>query len=175
MKLLTILKWWLCCAWVPVFFDTNSSSSANQTQTTDTQDNRIAAAQDSVNLNNSRGVIGGNVTVISTDHGAVDGALKFANAAGDTAAKLTDSTVSKAFDFAGQVAHGAATENAAALGAVQASAQGALSAVQSAYQDESKTLSDAYTTAKAGEQKVLVAGVFAVLGLVAIKVFGKAA
>lgn len=142
----------------------DSSSSANQTQTTETQDNRIASAVGSANINNSRGTIGGNVnlTTISTDHGAVDGALA-----------LTDSTVSRAFSFAKGITTQAANENAASLGAVQATASSAVQSVKAAYADSNKTIADAYQTSKAGEQKILVAGALALLAIVGIKSFGK--
>jgi hypothetical protein len=151
--MLETIKNWLCCAWMPLHLGGDSSSSANQTQTTETQDNRIASAVGSANINNSRGTITGGVslTTISTDQG----------------------TVSKAFDFANKVTAGAANEAAASMGAVQATATSAVDSVAAAYKDSNKTIADAYQTSKAGEQKILVAGALALLAIVGIKSFGK--
>ncbi|EIJ47585.1 hypothetical protein GWL_18260 [Herbaspirillum sp. GW103] len=127
-----------------------SSSDASQTSTSEAQDNRIAAAQDSVNLVMSR-ASGNSVSVTTTDFG----------------------TVSKAFDFATALAKNAASQAAASTDAVQKASTSALAAVQQAYTDFSTKIDDAYTTSKAGEQKVLVGAVVAVLGLVAIKSLSK--
>lgn len=127
-----------------------SSSSADQTSTSEAQDNRIAAAQDSVNLVLSRAE-GNSVSVTTTDFG----------------------TVSKAFDFATQLAKNAATQAAASTDSITKASTSALSAVQQAYSDFSAKIDDAYTTSKAGEQKILVGAVVCVLGLVAIKTLSK--
>jgi hypothetical protein len=134
----------------------SGGSSADQTQNTETSDNRIVAAQDSTNLNNSHGQIGGNVTITSTDHGAVHDSLQ-----------LTSGVVSQAFEFGTKVQAGAAKENVAALQGIQNTTSTAINAVQSAYQQESKTLADAYVTSKAGEQKILVGVALAIVGIVA--------
>lgn len=125
----------------------NSSSSTSNTQIT--QDNRIAAAQDSTNLANSGGTINGSVNLL--DGGAI----------------------TKSFDFANAIAEGAANTAAASIGANQATMTTAMQAVQSAYANENASLSDAYTNAKAGEQKIMVAGALLIGAIVAIKVFGK--
>lgn len=185
----------------------SSKSSANQSQSQDSQDNRIAAAQDSVNLVASRSSFG-NIGISTTDHGAVDGAFKFANASSDSAFKFGnavsdnatraisansdsafkfgDSTVSQSFDFAKMITAGAANENAASGARSNAIAKSAMDSVKEAYttsgQQVSKanekvtdTLAAAYETAKAGEQKIMVAAGLAIVALVAIKSFGKAA
>jgi hypothetical protein len=130
----------------------DSNSQANQTQTTDTQDNRIAAATDSNNLNNSRGVIGGNVIINKTDNGAV----------------------TASFDFANKIAAGAANTMAASTASAQATVMSSLDAVKSAYADNTATLADAYKTSKAGEQKIMVAGALLIGAVVAIRALGKA-
>lgn len=130
-----------------------SSSDASQTQTTDTQDNRISSAVGSVNLNTSRSSIGGDVTITTTDQG----------------------TVSKAFEFANSIAVGAANTASASGARDMAITQSAMQAVKSAYQDNSDTLAAAYTTAKAGEQKVMVGVGLIIVGIVALKALGKAA
>lgn len=182
-----------------------SSSEANQQQTQDSQDNRIASAENSVNLVTSRSSIGGSVFVSSTDNGAVNSALRYANATNDSAMKavnattdsafkysnamadsafkLTDGTVSKAFDFAGAISAGAANELAASGARDQAIATSAMGAVQQAYGQSSAqvadaykgvsdTLAAAYTTAKAGEQKVMVAVGVAAVAMIAMKALG---
>ena len=73
----------------------DSKSDSSQTQTQESQDNRISGAGESVNLVASRSSIG-NVSISQTDHGAVDGALKFGNAITDGALKFADSTVTGA-------------------------------------------------------------------------------
>ena len=61
------------------------NSSATTTNTQETQDNRIASAENSSNLQNSRGVINGDVNML--DGGAVNSAFNFAQAIADGAAK----------------------------------------------------------------------------------------
>lgn len=127
-----------------------SSSDASQTSTNESADNRIAAAQDSVNLVLNRAQ-GNSLNVTTTDFG----------------------TVSKAFDFATTLAKNAASQGAATTDAIQKASTTALAAVQQAYTDFSAKIDDAYTTSKAGEQKVLVGAVVCVLGLVALKTLSK--
>jgi hypothetical protein len=73
----------------------DSKSDSSQTQTQESQDNRISGAGESVNLVASRSSIG-NVSIAQTDHGAVDGAFKYGNAITDGALKFADSTVTGA-------------------------------------------------------------------------------
>ena len=73
----------------------DSKSDSSQTQTQESQDNRISGAGESVNLVASRSSIG-NVSISQTDHGAVDGAFKFGNAITDGALKFADSTLTGA-------------------------------------------------------------------------------
>lgn len=125
----------------------NSSSSTQNVQ--DTQDNRIAAAQNSNNIQNSRGVINGDVNML--DGGAINSAFKFAS----------------------DVAQGAADETVASLGANQATIKTAMQAVQTAYQGANDNLAEAYQTAKAGDQKIMAVAAVVILGIVAVKAFGK--
>ena len=125
------------------------NSSATTTNTQETQDNRIASAENSSNLQNSRGVINGDVNML--DGGAIN----------------------SAFDFANRVAQGAADETVASIGANQATIKTAMEAVQTAYQGENASLADAYRTAKAGEQKIMATAAIVILGIVAVKVLGK--
>ncbi len=174
----------------------SSDSDSSQSQLQDTQDNRISSAVGSVNLVTSRSSVG-NVNISQTDHGAVDGAFKFANATADSAFKfsnatadsafkLTDSTVGKAFDFAQSITSGAADELAAsgarqvavtksAMAAVQDAYGGAASEVKAAYQNTTDKIAGAYTEAKAGEQKVMVGVGLVIVGIVALKALGKSA
>lgn len=142
----------------------DSDSDSSQTQIQESQDNRISGAAGSVNLVMSRSDVGGNVTLSTTDHGSVG----------------------KAFDFAAMLAKGAANESAASGAAVTKLAMSAMDSVQSAYADSnqslasayegtSNNLADAWSTAKAGEQKIMVVAGLGVLALVAIKVFGSKA
>lgn len=125
----------------------NSSSSTTNLQ--ETQDNRIAAAQNSSNLQNSRGIIGGDVNML--DGGAIN----------------------SAFDFAQKISDGAANEMAASLGASQDTMMTAMDAVRKAYAGANENLSEAYQTAKAGDQKIMAMGALVVLAIVAVKVMGK--
>jgi hypothetical protein len=147
MTTLKIIKKWFCAPFMPLFFTTQSQSQANQTTKTDTYDNRIAAAQDSINLNNANGSINGDVLVQKLDGGAV----------------------SSSFDFAKQIASGAAAMMAASVDSTASATTSALQAVKQAYATENANLSDAYKTAKAGEQKIMVYGALLIGGLVAIK------
>lgn len=144
--------------------DSNSSSDSSQTQLQESQDNRVSAGAGAATLVASRSSVGGDVNVTSTDFG----------------------TVSKAFDFATNIASGAANEAAAsgaqvskiaasALQSVQAAYANSEGSVASAYKNTSATVAAAYETAKAGEQKIMVMAALAVVGIVAVKVMGKSA
>ncbi|WP_454774889.1 hypothetical protein [Janthinobacterium tructae] len=132
--------------------DSDSKSDSSQTQTQESQDNRITGGTGSVNLSTSRSSVGGDINISTTDFGSVD----------------------RSFTFAEQIAKGAANAAAASAASVQAMATDAMSSVKAAYGDSSDTLADAYKTAKAGEQKVMVAVGMAIVGVVAIKALGKA-
>jgi len=127
-----------------------STSSSDQTQIQESQDNRISAAEGSVNLVMSRSNVGGSVNLTTTDH----------------------KTVGKAFDFAALMAKGAADESAASGAAVQQMAMSAMDSVVGAYAGANNNLADAWQDAKAGEQKIMVVAGLGVLALVAIKIIG---
>ncbi len=85
----------------------SSQSDASQSQTQESADNRIAGAGESVNLVANRSSLG-NLTLNTTDHGAVEssfkfgdaltkGALTFAGKASDNSAKVINATVDSAF------------------------------------------------------------------------------
>lgn len=109
----------------------------------------------------------------ATAAAASAGAMHLANAATDSALKFGDSTVSKAFAFTQAITEGAAHDVAAAGARADAARTDAMKAIKDSYANVSDTLADAYTTAKAGEQKVLVAAALVILGMVAIKMMGK--
>lgn len=124
-----------------------SSSDSSQTQTQESQDNRITGGEGSINLSTSRSSIGGSVNITSTDFG----------------------TVSKAFDFATLIAKGAADASAASGAQVTETAKSAIESVKAAYGDVGDKLDKAYENSKAGEQRVMVAAALGVIALVAIK------
>jgi hypothetical protein len=193
MNFIQTIKGWFCCAWLPLYLGGDSNSTQQQTQITETQDNRLVAAPDSNSLSNSRGTIGGNVTINKTslDNGAIGKSFDFANNSlkeafsfagkdnaqafdfGNTAARLSNSAVSDSFRFAEQITSGAARSVAASEGNAQSIQMSALGAVKSAYADNSAKIADAFTTAKAGEQKILVAAGLLIVGVVAFKALGK--
>lgn len=106
---------------------------------------------------------------------AQDSSNKLVNAVSDSAFKTTDSTVGKAFKFAESITAGAANSAAASGAQSSAIAKSAMESVKSAYGDATEKVADAWQTSKAGEQKVLAGAVVAIIGLVAVKVFGKGA
>ena len=131
--------------------DSNSDSSQSQLQ--ESQDNRVVGGAGSVALVASRSSVGGDVNLTST---------------------VTDfGTVAKAFDFAAGIAAGAADEAAASGARVTQVASSAMQSVRAAYQDTTNEVAKAYETAKAGEQKIMVAAALAVVAIVAVKVMGK--
>jgi len=96
-------------------------------------------------------------------------AMALANGATDSALRFGDSTVAQSYSFAKAITEGAANEAAASATRADQLVTTALGSVKDAYGNMSSTLADAYTNAKAGEQKVMVAAALAILGLVAIK------
>jgi len=162
-----------------------TNSSTSQTQIQETDDNRIAGSAGSTNLVLSRSNIGGGVNVTTTDFDSVSKAFDFAGASSANAMSMLGGTVSKAFDFARLLETGAADERAAsaaqgtklaltAMDSVKSAYADSTSSIKDAYKDTSDTLAAAYVTSKAGEQKVMVAVGLVVVGIVAIKVMGKA-
>ena len=130
---------------MPLYFGGGSSSSADQSTSTETTDNSTVAAPNSTSasLNHSSGN-----TINITDNGAVG----------------------MAFDAVKQISQGAFTANSQALSTVTENSSAAIQQVAAADHNALAAVSDAYSTAKAGEQKVLVAAALAILGIVAIKV-----
>lgn len=84
-------------------------------------------------------------------------------------------TVERAFDFAQMLEKGAANEAAASASNNTAIMQSALQSVQNAYAGSTDKISDAFETAKAGEQKVLVAVALALVAIVAFNAVRKMA
>jgi hypothetical protein len=97
-------------------------------------------------------------------------AMMLANGATDSALRFGDSTVQQAFDLTKMITQGAANQVAASATQTNQMVNSALGAVKDAYSTEASTLADAYTNAKAGEQKIMAAGALAILAIVAIKV-----
>lgn len=122
----------------------SASTQANTSQTSTTKDNRIASAENSINLADSNG---NSVTVNAIDAGAVD----------------------RSFDFAERVSEQAADVAAASVAASQAQSKSALAAVKDAYADAGDQLAQAWADSKAGEQKLMAYAAMAVVLLVAVK------
>ncbi len=96
----------------------SSDSQANQTQSTTSKDNRIVSAAGSVNFADSNG---NSVTSNPASHNTT------------VYQSLDAGAVGSSFDFANQVAAGAASTAAASLGAMQSTTKDALGAVGDAY------------------------------------------
>jgi len=127
----------------------SSSTQANQTQTSTTQDNRVNAADGSLVLSQASGnsiASDDHSTTIyqSTDKDATKAAL-------DGAAKITDGALTAGFDLAESLTKSAANAAAASAGqAIDANVKvttNALGAVQNAYKDSTTKISDAYDDA----------------------------
>lgn len=121
-----------------------ASTQANTTQTSVTKDNRIAAAENSINLSDSSG---NDITVNAIDAGAVG----------------------KSFDFAERVSEQAANLAAASVESAQTQSRSALAAVKDAYADAGDQLAQAWADSKAGEQKLVGYVALAVVALVAVR------
>ncbi|MFZ6686408.1 hypothetical protein ACO0K0_01525 [Undibacterium sp. SXout11W] len=147
-------------------FGGGSDSQANQTSNTETTDNSVIGAPGSTNasFNHSNGnafsVVNNTTTNnTTTDFGAVHDSF-------DAIKKITaDATTLESH------ALGAVSSNSiASFAAINKASENALNAVNNENAYALKAVGDAYTTAKAGEQKVLVGVAVAILGIVAIKV-----
>jgi hypothetical protein len=124
--------------------ESNASTQANTSQTSITKDNRIASAENSINLADSSG---NNINVTAIDAGAVG----------------------KSFDFATAVTEKAADIAAASVGAIQAQSTNALAAVKDAYAGADEQLAQAWADSKAGEQKMIAVAALAAVAMVALK------
>lgn len=160
----------------------DSKADNSQSVTNEAQDNRIAAAQDSVNLSLNRSSVG-DVRITTTDHGAVDGAFHLVN----EMAKGSINANTHALDTVADVnrrsldAVGSAYDTSSAqlskvsqkaMDTVSDAYEGSTAMVAKAYANTNSTLEDAYKTAKAGEQKILVGAVVGLIALAAIKIAG---
>ena len=135
----------LCVDFLQLGFGGGSSSSANQTTSTTTFDNHITAATDSSNVSMANSTVNGNVTM--TDNGAV----------------------SAAFAAIQNMSQQATTLESNALGAVNANSTASTAAVQTANANALAAVNTAYSTAKDGEQKVMVAVGMVIVGIVAMR------
>ena len=124
-------------------FGGGSSSSANQTSTTNNTDARVVGGNDSTNLsaNNST------VSVIATDHGAVQAGMQLGTQAIDAVT----------------------TANATDAAATADMFKGALATVQ----QSSNLVAQAYQQGGAGDQTTLKYAGFIVVGLAAVMMFRK--
>lgn len=147
-------KQFICCAYATSYWGNGDQqqSQANQESSSENQDNRISGGNGSINLSTNRSDISG-VTITTIDAGAVGGA----------------------FDFARDVATGAANTAAASSSANLAVTKSAMQAVQDAYAGSTEKIASAYTEGKAGEQKIMVAAGLLIVGVVAMKALGKGA
>lgn len=84
-------------------------------------------------------------------------------------------TVERAFDFAAMLAKGAANESVASGQRNNAVVTTALQSVQNAYAGSTDKIANAFETAKAGEQKIMVAAALALVAIVAFNAVRKMA
>lgn len=126
--------------------DTSSSSSSSSSSTTTTQnfDKRIATAPSSVAVSGDNSTA--SLTVYSTDAGSVHDSFGFASGALKDAVDFVQNTLNKAND-----------QVSAAIGQT-------LDVVTKS----EAHVADAYATAKAGEQKILVGVGLVIAGIVAV-------
>lgn len=122
----------------------SSKSTSSTSQTSNNYDQKVQTGAGGTGVSASGGAV---VNVTSIDHG----------------------TVGRAFDFAEMMAAGAASQSAASADSLQKVSQSAMQQVQAAYGG----LADAYETAKAGEQKIIVVVGLVLLAMVAAKQMGK--
>ncbi|MFC4932951.1 hypothetical protein [Massilia sp. GCM10023247] len=154
----------------------SASTQANQTQTNNTEDNRIGVAEaGSINFSGSNGnsVTDQSTTINQTiDAGAVGRSFDFAEAVTKGSASLAAASVGEMGDLS-RDALGAVKDAYADSGElVQKTSLASINAITSANSKVNDVLADAYRTSKAGEQKMLAFGVVAIVGLAAAKVMG---
>lgn len=153
-----MLSYWkrlFCFAWMPLYFGGDSSSTS--ASTTNNIDQRATGGNGSQNVSAS-----GGATVNVTDAGAISQAFGFA-----------DSALKGAYTDVAASRSNTASTAGAAIAAVQNTSQQATQAITDAFSKSSAQVADAYSTAKAGENKILVAAGLVVVGIVAVKVMGK--
>jgi hypothetical protein len=141
------------------------SSKSATTETTEIRDMRVVGGTGSANVSANDS----NVTVISTDQGAVNAGLQLGGKAIDASIKagegLNKTTLSL---FDGALAF-AKTANATAATAQQ----NATSQVAGAYANVAKDLATAFTDSKAPDKNIFIIGGVAVVGLAAVMVLGR--
>jgi hypothetical protein len=144
-----------------------SSSKSKTEEKTEIRDQRVVGGQGSANVSANDS----NVTVISTDQGAVNAGLQLGGKAIDAAVRSAEGTQSTTRSLFEGALSFAKTANATAASAQQ----NATSQVAGAYANVAKDLATAFTDSKAPDKNIFIIGGVAVVGLAAVMVLGRKA
>lgn len=129
--------------------DTKMTSSTSY----DTRDQSVNNAGDGI-LNNGNGT----VSVVTTDHGAVQASIDASVSNFQTGVGFATATMQNAFQ-----------NNNTAMQTVASGQNAAMQAVNGAAKSTIEAVKDAYSEAKAGEQKIMAAGALALIAIVAFR------
>lgn len=141
-------------------------SSAETTNKTEVTDSRVVGGNDS---NNVSANAGSNVTLLSTDHGAVQGGLQLGSQAIDAATRSADGTRATAESmYTGALKFAKDVNTASQQAFSDASGQ-----IAGAYSKQASDLATAFTDSKAPDKSLLMVGGVVVVGLAAVMVFAR--
>lgn len=163
-------------------FKSNASTSQSTAQTTTQTDNRIAAGDASTVLSNANGnsIATYNTT---TDFGAVQGSMAIIASGqreqSQNLNKLIDAgenIFTNGIGFAEHVTQGVLSNSRDMMRTQEQMLTSTANQIQNAYQSSANVqanataaIKDAFTTAKAGEQKILVGAALAMVAVVALR------
>lgn len=129
----------------------NNSTETTTNQDYDLRDQSVNNAGDGI-LNNGSG----SVSVVTTDHGAVQASIN-----------ASVENFRTGVGFANNVVENAFKNNSTAMQTVASGQNAALQAVTGAANSTITAVKDAYSEAKAGEQKIMAAAALALVAIVA--------
>lgn len=158
MNIVKTWKAWLCCAWLPLMFDSESSSKTENT--TKNTDQRVALAAGGIGASASDGA---NVTINALDGGAINQAFGLGNHALDQVTGLATSELSGAH-------HTTELALSGALASVQdskAAFNDALKAGLSTFKSANDQTAAAYNDAKIGDRQTMQTAVIVIGGALA--------
>ena len=145
------------------FGDSTSATSQTSSQTTQTTNTQNTQGDGSQAFTNSTGNSLSQTSYNTTsDHDAIDQSYQFARAGLDLVSQSTQTSLN--------ASNSAFTTG---LGFAEHAIQGVFNTQESALKTATNSIKDAYSTAKAGEQKVLVGGALAVVAIVAVMAIRK--
>jgi hypothetical protein len=157
---------WLVPAWMLYGLSFGGDSSATTENKTEVTDSRVVGGNDSSNVSANGG---SNVTMISTDHKAVEGGLQLGSQAIDASTRNAEGTLSTVQSIYAGTLNFLKDANAKS----QQAYSDASGQVASAYAGQASDLATAFTDSKAPDKSLLMVAGVIVVGLAGVMLLVK--